>query len=57
MPYSTVRVIAFAMLALLLVVATVSTLFLEIAARGGLLAGGIAAALALRPATEATIRS
>ena len=42
-------------LALLLIVATLSpTLFLEIAARGGLLAGGIAAALALRPSEPAT---
>ena len=57
MPYSPVRVLAFAVLAVLLIVATMSPMvFLEILVRGGLLGGGVALALAVRPsAAESTI--
>lgn len=50
MPYSTVRMFAFLVLAALVLLALLApALFAQIAVRGGLLAGGIAAALALRP--------
>lgn len=55
MPYSTVRTFAFLVLAALLLLALLAPpLFFQIAVRGGLLAGGIAAALALHAHQDST---